>query len=158
MRKEIKYIKGDATKPDAEGCVIIAHICNDIGRWGKGFVLALSDRWEQPETEFREWYKSQDNFKLGEVQFVEVENNIWIANIIGQHKIVNDKKGNPPVRYEAIEAGLNKVGDFARNLNATVHMPRIGCGLAGGKWEIIEPLIIKGISDNDIEVTVYDLE
>ncbi|WP_090104141.1 macro domain-containing protein [Chitinophaga sp. CF118] len=158
MGKEITYIKGDATKPDAKGCVIIAHICNDIGGWGKGFVLALSQRWKKPEDEFREWYKSQDNFKLGEVQFVEVEHNIWVANIIGQHKIVNGKDGTPPVRYEAIEAGLIKVGDFARNLNAIVHMPRIGCGLAGGKWNIVEPLIIKGISDKNIEVTVYDFE
>ena len=25
-------------------------------------------------------------------------------------------------------------------LSASVHMPRIGCGLAGGKWEEIEPI------------------
>jgi hypothetical protein len=35
-------------------------------------------------------------------------------------------------------------------------MPRIGCGLAGGKWERIEPLIISGLSAHDIAVTVYD--
>ncbi len=38
----IQYLKGDATSPQAKGTKIIAHICNDIGGWGKGFVLAVS--------------------------------------------------------------------------------------------------------------------
>jgi hypothetical protein len=40
-------------------------------------------------------------------------------------------------------------------LRATIHMPRIGCGLAGGKWESVEPLI--RIAIPTIEVFVYDL-
>ena len=35
----IHYIKGDATQPQAKGNKVIAHICNDLGGWGKGFVL-----------------------------------------------------------------------------------------------------------------------
>lgn len=38
------YLKGDATCPQAKGVKIICHVCNDIGGWGKGFVLALSKR------------------------------------------------------------------------------------------------------------------
>jgi hypothetical protein len=38
------------------------------------------------------------------------------------------------------------------------HMPRIGCGLAGGKWEMIEPLIQRILRSENIEVFVYDLE
>jgi hypothetical protein len=45
----------------------------------------------------------------------------------------------------------------ARELNATVHMPRIGCGLAGGTWERIEPLIQRTLIDAGIEAHVYDL-
>ena len=36
----IQYLTGDATAPTASGNKIIAHVCNDIGGWGKGFVLA----------------------------------------------------------------------------------------------------------------------
>jgi hypothetical protein len=36
-------------------------------------------------------------------------------------------------------------------------MPRIGCGLAGGKWETIEPILIKKLIEKGIKVTVYDL-
>ena len=31
----INYIKGDATQPQAKGNKIIAHVCNDLGGWGK---------------------------------------------------------------------------------------------------------------------------
>lgn len=153
---EINYIKGDATNPSPEGNKIIVHICNDIGGWGKGFVMAISKRWKQPEQEYREWFKSQDSFALGQVQFIQVEDSLWVANLIGQHKINKDENGNPPIRYEAILVGLEKVAQFASERKATVHMPRIGCGLAGGTWDKIEPLIVSALTARNIQVTVYD--
>jgi O-acetyl-ADP-ribose deacetylase (regulator of RNase III) len=85
--KDIQYIKGDATNPLGNDNKIIVHICNDIGAWGKGFVLAILKRWKAPEKEYKDWYKSKKNFELGEVQLVQVEENLWVANMIGQHKI-----------------------------------------------------------------------
>jgi len=35
-------------------------------------------------------------------------------------------------------------------------MPRIGCGLAGGDWSIIEKIINKVLIDKKINVTVYN--
>ena len=37
---------------------------------GKGFVMAISRRWKEPEQKYREWFKTQYNFILGQVQFV----------------------------------------------------------------------------------------
>lgn len=154
--KEIKYLKGDATQPSGNENKIIVHVCNDIGGWGKGFVMAISKRWCEPERQYRDWFKSKSDFELGAVQFVKVEEDLWIANLIGQHKINKDENGNAPIRYEAIRYGLNNVSDFALSNNASVHMPRIGCGLAGGKWEIVEPIILETLSERNVEVTVYD--
>ena len=154
--KDIQYTKGDATSPQLKGNKVIVHICNDIGGWGKGFVMAISKRWKKPENQYREWFKSKNGFELGKVQFVQVEEDLWVANLIGQHKINKDENGNAPIRYVAIENGLKEVAVFAKENNASVHMPRIGCGLAGGRWEMIEPIVFKTLSDNDIEVVVYD--
>jgi O-acetyl-ADP-ribose deacetylase (regulator of RNase III) len=153
---EINYLKGDATNPTTEGNKIIVHVCNDIGGWGKGFVMAISKRWKQPEQQYREWFKTKANFNLGQVQFVQVEEKLWVANLIGQHKINKDENGNAPIRYESILLGLEKVGKFAIDKKATVHMPRIGCGLAGGTWDNIEPLINSSLTTKNIQVTVYD--
>ncbi|MGN7865661.1 macro domain-containing protein [Chryseobacterium sp. 22458] len=155
----IQYLKGDATSPQAKGTKIIAHICNDIGGWGKGFVLAVSKRWETPEKEYRKWhrFRSENNFALGEVQTVQVEKYTYVANMIGQKGIKTGSNG-VPVRYEAIEKCLETLAKEASELNASVHMPRIGCGLAGGKWEKIEPIIEKTLLKNNVEVYVYDFD
>ena len=157
--KTIQYLKGDATAPQAKGMKIITHICNDIGGWGKGFVLAVSKRWEAPEKEYRSWhrFRSKNDFALGEIQLVQVEKYIYVANIIGQKGIKTGSKG-VPVRYDAIEKALEKLSDEALLLNASIHMPRIGCGLAGGKWEEIEPIIERALLAKNVEVYVYDFE
>ena len=49
----IQYVKGDATTPQGDGHKIIVHVCNDLGKWGKGFVLAISKRWKEPEATYR---------------------------------------------------------------------------------------------------------
>lgn len=153
---KVNYIIGDATNPQTKGNKIIVHVCNDIGGWGKGFVMAISKRWKQPEQQYRRWFKSNENFSLGQVQFVQVEEELWVANLLGQHKINRDENGNAPIRYEAILLGLEKVVQFAIDKHATVHMPRIGCGLAGGTWDKIEPLINKSMVESEIETFVYD--
>ncbi len=155
--KPMNYLKGDATSPQAKGVKIVAHVSNDLGGWGKGFVLAISKRWPAPEREYRAWHRERasNNFALGATQFVQCEEYIWVANMIGQHGLKAGSKG-PPVRYDAIEKCLGTVADKALELGATVHMPRIGCGLAGGNWDRIEPLILAQLSESDVEVWIYD--
>jgi O-acetyl-ADP-ribose deacetylase (regulator of RNase III) len=150
---EIKYLKGDATSPQEPENQIIAHICNDIGGWGKGFVLAISKKWKEPEKAYRNWHKEGTDFELGQMQLVKVENKLWVANMIAQSGINTIQK---PIRYEAVLACLEQLTQEALALNASVHMPRIGCGLAGGKWDIIEPFIQQTLIKNEIKTFVYD--
>lgn len=134
---------GDATAPTGDGPYLIAHVCNDIGGWGRGFVLALSRRWPLAEQQYRTWYRDHApaTLRLGEVQFVNPEPAIWVANMVAQHGIGPAADGTPPIRYDALERCLNTTAARARVLGATVHMPRIGAGLAGGDWTRIEPMI-----------------
>ncbi|WP_153533129.1 macro domain-containing protein [Actinomadura macrotermitis] len=152
----IRYIQGDATSPQAKGVKIIAHVCNDLGGWGKGFVLALSRRWDEPERAYRAWRRSRDGFALGAVQFVQVDRYTWVANMIGQRGTKRGSKG-VPIRYDALDTCLAALGDKALELGASVHMPRIGCGLAGGRWELVEPLVERNLTARDVQVTVYDV-
>jgi len=154
---EIVHVRGDATVPSVKGVKMIAHVCNDIGGWGKGFVVALSRRWPEPEAAYRAWHRDRaaNDFGLGAAQFVQVERYVWVANLVGQRGIRTGSKG-VPVRYEAIDAALAELADKALELGASVHMPRIGCGLAGGKWSRVEPLIIERLVERGVSVTVYD--
>lgn len=155
----INYVVGDATNPIGTGRKLIIHVCNDIGGWGSGFVLAVSKKWKEPELKYREWSNNAKAngqlLTLGTVQFVEVGDGITIGNMVGQH-MTHWVDGVPPVRYEAIAQALDSVARYALRSGATVHAPRFGAGLAGGDWNKIETLIEKYICSKDIPVTVYD--
>ncbi|MER7953201.1 macro domain-containing protein [Streptomyces sp. NPDC096030] len=156
----ITYVRGDATAPHGKGVKIIAHVCNDLGGWGKGFVLALSRRWPEPEAAYRRWHRerARNDFALGAAQFVQVGRYVWVANLVGQRGMRTGRSTGVPVRYEAIDAALGLLAAKAGELGASVHMPRIGCGLAGGTWSRVEPLIAERLTARGIPVTVYDFD
>ncbi|MFA1541111.1 hypothetical protein [Actinomadura monticuli] len=100
---EITYLAGDATSPQAKGTKVIAHICNNRGEWGKGFVRAISKRWSEPEAAYRRWHRgrSGNDFGLGAVQLVRVTPDIWVANMIGQAGGTGSSRSSPansPIR------------------------------------------------------------
>ena len=158
-RTEISYVRGSATNPVGDGNKFIMHICNDIGHWGGGFTAAVSRRWFKPHIAYHHWRMLNDadeDMELGTIQIVKVESDIWVINLIGQHRTGGPNSIRPPIRYEAVRTGLLRVARAAANRNASVHMPRIGCGLAGGQWAQVEPLIHEALTNNGIAVTVYD--
>lgn len=154
---EILYRKGDATAPEepSGGRMIICHVCNAQGGWGSGFVVALSRKWSGPEQEYRKLHR-QYGLQLGWVQMVQVEKRIAVANMIAQH----DYKRTPdgiPLDYDALRKCLDGVAQAAINNNCSIHMPRIGAGLAGGDWLRIADIIKAAMCDRGLQVTVYDL-
>lgn len=125
--------------------------------WGKGFVVVISRRWPEPERDYRDWHRhrASNDFALGAVRLIQVQDDIWVANMIGQHGTRGGSQG-PPIRYPAVGQCLRALGDQAIEPRASVHMPRIGCGLAGGRREQIEPLIDVALCQRGVPVTVYD--
>lgn len=158
----ITYVTGDATTPPpSDGIRVIAHICNDAGAWGAGFVLALSRRDSHPEEEYRQWSLLPD-FQLGEVRLASfAEPRLFVANMIAQQGF-GEQKGEefiPPIRYVHLScclARLHRTLERSTVRPVSIHMPRIGCGLGGGTWDKIEPLIEQFLSKRGIPVTVYD--
>ena len=54
---------------------------------------------------------------------------------------------------------LLEVGTHAASASASVHLPRIGVGLAGGEWARIEPLLLAMLAAApSVEAFVYDFE
>jgi len=152
----LTFQDGDATRPTGDDPKIIVHACNDAGGWGKGFVVAVSRRWREPEKCYRAWHRGEEAqlFALGQVQFVRVEDAIWVANLIGQHGM-GFQRGVPPIRYDAIRDGLRVVATKVKELGASVHMPRIGSGLAGDKWEEVERIVREELTATGVAVTIY---
>lgn len=153
----ITYRKGDATAPVGDDTKIICHVCNDVGGWGKGFVLALSKRWPEPEARYRAWYSQGEaaGFRLGAIQLVDVASALVVANMVAQRG-VRATPGVPAIRYDALRECLTTLAAEATSRAASVHMPRIGCGLAGGSWTEVETIIDATLVAATVSVHVYD--
>lgn len=110
---------------------------------------------------------------LGEIQLVRVEDDhgiIFVANMVAQDRYVN--RDNPvALRYDHLMTCLMKLGNWVRrykkvrvpmhihkpdSLRVTIHMPRIGCGLAGGEWSVVSKCV-EGLLGTSYNVYVYDL-
>lgn len=162
---EITYVVGDATIPTGDGPRLIVHVCNDRGAWGAGFSGAISRRWTAPEQDYRAWSRTRRKdaltpFRLGQSWFTPVDTDLAVVSMVAQHG-VRWAENPTPIRYDALAQCLDYVGReamlFGPKRRAAVHMPRVGCGLAGGTWDRVEPLIVEHLCDRGVPVTVYDL-
>lgn len=148
----ITYRTGDATKPPGEDLRVIVHVCNDVGAWGAGFTKALSARWDAPRRQY-----IKEHPQLGTVQHVQVEPQVWVANMVAQHGL--PCRSNPqPLDYEKLKLCLNRVAStWASSDDVSFHMPRIGCGIARGDWDTVEEIIRRTLDLLHMPIYVYDL-
>lgn len=144
----LRYVVGDATHPAGHGNKIIAHVTNDRGGWGAGFVRALSARWAGPEAIYRSKAPT-----LGDVDVVLVEPRVWVANLCAQRGYA--APGRRAIDYDVLEGCLESLRDQFHD--ATVHAPRLGCGLGGGTWTEVEPILRRTLVDHGVRVVIYDL-
>jgi hypothetical protein len=95
---------------------------------------------------------------LGNVQKVQISDKLWVANMVGQTGVGLGKDGRPPIRYSALADCMKEVSYLAEGIDAEIHAPKFGAGLAQGDFGFIEKLIEEIWIDNGIDVTIYSLE
>lgn len=146
----LKYKEGDLFQTD---CDIIAHGCNCRGGYGSGVAYTMSRDYPKARDMYLEKFE-EDGWNLGDVQFVLQRDGKYIANCATQYNYL--PRGPRHANYDAIEECMGKVKDFAKHKGLSIAMPKIGAGLAGGEWFVIEKILQKVFTDYD--VTVYYLE
>jgi len=157
IQPTIRYLVGDATDPKGTGQKIIAHIANDkSANLGRGFGYAITQKWPNITYAIKQWMAEQEGgLELGKYHLVKVTEDISVFTMIAQHGFGPSR--NPRIRYHALSNCLFALSEIAKKSSASVHMPRIGTGYAGGNWDIISELINETLIQDGIEVTVYDL-
>jgi O-acetyl-ADP-ribose deacetylase (regulator of RNase III) len=153
----ITYLRGDAAAPRGSAPRLITQIVNDTAfTWGGGFSLAIRRKWPSAQQAYRQWaYENRKNLSLGNVHLADAENDLAVVSMVAQHGYGSSDK--PRIRYSALRTCLQHLAMLAAKQKATVHMPRIGTGLAGGSWNIVSELIDDTLCRSGISVFVYDL-
>lgn len=160
----LRFRKGDATCTPP--MTLLVHVVNDVGAWGAGFSGAVSRRWPHVEGSYCAWAaghfknttETVEKLALGKVLYTLVSKvpPVWIANLCAQRGISRVPR-TTLLQYDALETCLGDAGVFATARGLKVQMPRIGCGLAGGTWTKVEPIVMAKLVDQGLDVTVYDL-
>ena len=154
---EINYIEGSVLEPVGDGHKIIAHVANNSGGWGRGFVLELSKKWPDPEALFRLNWRTNLDMSLGCCQFITVEDDIQVCNMVAQDGYYDRLKNPVPLNYLALETCLTELYEWAQEQGDSIHMPKIGAGLARGDWSKIAEIINAHCEQYKVPTYVYEL-
>ncbi len=153
---------GDVTSPQTNNPCIVPHIVNDVGLWGSGVVIAVSNKWPEPRRSYLSKIK-ECRLKLGDVDFVQVEDDICIANMVGQkgvsdvHITMGDKTTViPPIKYSSLQECMYRVAGFALEHKLEIHAPWFGTLRAGGEKSIIETMIDDVWCNSGLNVFMYE--
>lgn len=146
----IKYVQGDLFDASEQ---VIAHGCNCSGGFGSGVAGIIARKYPGVRNAYMDKFHDS-GWKLGEIQPVfSITADKYIVNCATQQAYL--PRGVCHADYEAIATAMLSVKEFAQQKGLSIAIPKIGAGLAGGDWNIIENILETVFSDYDI--TVYYL-
>jgi hypothetical protein len=114
----------------------------------------LNTKWSKPRTEFRSWFANRTGFKIGEIQQVAVQSDVWIINTllfdennsVPKEAYVDGGKGKEP----PIEKAMKKIAELAKYERATIHVSSEIFDIPN-----FEALATKHFLDQGLSVYVY---
>lgn len=119
---------------------IIVHQVNCMGKMGAGIAKEVKETFPECFLEYEKLCKTNNKKSLlGTYSIYKINDKVAIANLFGQYMYGKPENG-PYTNYEALENAIVKLrNDYP---NATIVAPdHIGCGLAGGDWDIVFPML-----------------
>lgn len=129
---KIKYQKGDIFMSPNR---FILHGCNAQGVMGSGVAKLIREKYPFAYQEYLRLHK-EVGLSLGQAQIVKCRDRTIINAITQQFY---GKDGRRYVSYDAVANSMRMVEEYL--YGETVAMPKIGAGLGGGDWNVIEAII-----------------
>jgi O-acetyl-ADP-ribose deacetylase (regulator of RNase III) len=156
-KQPIRYAHGNVVEPLDDGKKIICQLVNDRAvKWGGGVARKFARKFPDAEAQFTQnLIDMKPSERLGRAIFTQLSPEDVLASIIAQEGFGPSMFSR--LRYSALQSGLRVVASMASNIGASIHMPRIGTGAAGGDWGVIEEIIEEEMVRSNLTVTIYDL-
>lgn len=152
----MKTTKGDLIKLATSGEFdVIVHGCNCFHIMGAGIAKSIKTRFPEAYLADRRQSIKGDRGKLGTYTRANVlGGELTVINAYTQYSYGRGPNRESPVDYEAI----GKVFALLRKelpKGSRVGIPRIGAGLAGGDWQLIQSIIEEAINGMDLTLVEY---
>lgn len=150
----IEYIKGDLFDTD---CKYIVHGCNAHGVMGSGVAKIVREKYPQAFTVYAKHIEAYmtPSAVLGKISISYEPDGKTIINAVTQ---LGYGKNGKYVSYDAVWDCFVDIAIHCSMHNISeIAMPKIGAGLGGGRWSIIEAIILEVFKGSEITVKVYEL-
>lgn len=151
----IKTVCGDIlTSNSNEKSVIVCHQVNMKGVMGAGLAKQIRNKFPDVYNVYKKKCKS-GFVELGDVQFVSIleDAGYIVANIFGQDGYGRDKIYTD---YTALKRAFATVASGFHD--SVIRIPyRMGCGLAGGNWDVVLKIIQEELADKGVKVEIWML-
>ncbi|KAJ3257872.1 Chromodomain-helicase-DNA-binding protein 1-like [Boothiomyces macroporosus] len=148
---KVVYTRGDVSRPIAgqnEKCVI-AQVVDNSGRWPNGGVFKAISSQDKSVQEYYHSSKAVNNLTLGSAHVVSFK----------QHKVAilvaQSESQRSTISQSVFGQAFEKVVDYCKKTNSTLHIPRFGENLEKGNWYGLERIINKYADEYEIQVKIY---
>lgn len=147
----ITHIKGNIITEARSGKYnYLAHGCNCFNKMKSGVAAAIVK--EYPSAQMVDFLTLEgDQSKLGTFSIATCAN-IKILNCYTQYRYGTDSR---KLNYEALYCCFEKVNKLL-TVDDKLLIPKIGCGLAGGNWDIVYSMIDILLKDKNVTYVEYE--
>lgn len=155
----LTFVTADLLTDIGEGPIIFAHVVSDSVRgWSRfGVAGSLGKAFPDFAGAYRAWTLSDSaHLTLGNVHFVErviQGRSVTVASIVAQAGF--GRASHDRLQYDALDTAFQKICQEAKKQSATVHVPRLGAGQAGGRWDRVEDLLLADLTRHEVQVVVH---
>ena len=162
----VEYKRGNLL---TSGCDIICHQVNCQGVMGSGIAKTIKETFPKVYRVFKNSYRNGDA-KLGSIDIVIVTNDTEakqhefapisvVVNFYSQYNYL--PRGVNHTDYEAFKTCIKKLKTYIQTIlpmSIRIGFPdHIGCGLAGGNWNIIKQILEDEFSSSEYKVEIWKL-
>lgn len=137
---------------------VIGHGCNCLSTMGAGLAPQMAKAYGCDK--FRMELMGPNINKLGNIDYQKIivfdNHELIVCNIYSQYSYGrNHKDGtSKPIDYDALTIALRKMNVIFKGMH--IGLPEIGCGLAGGDWNVVKHIIETELVDCDVTIVKYD--
>jgi hypothetical protein len=149
----LKKVNGSASKPQSGDNRTVVLFCVD--GTGEGIFeifeknAEVAKSWEKAKSLYRAWWRSQMNFKKGEVQTTHIQSDTELAHLI----TCTTLKGKVVFDQEALEKSFKTLAKHCAENKTNVHINKVG---SDSEWLAVMKVVEETLLTKGVNVYIYE--